>query len=405
MANHVEWQRGEINIGYSIIGITLGAGALLIPWMIKRFGPKNTLAAGAIMAALASIFMALFGRFSLHLFGHAYPVTYWGICLFLGLGTSLGSVIPVQTLVLQWFNLHRALAMGLVMGGGAIGGFIYPQIISACIVAFGGDWQVGWYVVAIACFAGAVIALFAVRNSPGDLGQYPDGLTPAETQNKLKGATTRRARIYRTQSDWEFRDAIGTSTLWLFVVVMIVVFFLWQTIVTQTPAHLQDRGFSPADPLLIMQPAFIYGLILACSIIGRLSISVLGERIEPRFIIAIAATSLTIGGVLFWFASKDNLWATYLYPLFTGFGFGATYVSQPILFGNYFGLRPFTELSRITHPIASVFQYMAPAFAGFIYDANGNYGVAVMVACTAGILGTVLVLFCTPPKAKKSAPV
>jgi MFS family permease len=398
MADSLKWQRGEVNLGYSILAVTLGLGALLIPWLINRFGPRKTLIIGAIITATSSIFMATIGHVAVNLWGHVYPLTYWVICFFVGLGISWGTVIPIQTLVLLWFNAHRALAMGLVLGGGAIGGFIYPQITSACIVAFGGNWQAGWYAVALACFIGAGVAGVAVKDRPEDVGQYPDGVPPDQVREAVRQGQGLIIRTYRTSADWDFRDAVRTRSFWIAVVVIAVIFFMWQTVITQTPAHLRDRGFSPSDPQLIYQPAFIYGLVLACSMIGRLSISFLGERIEPRFLIAIAGASLIMGGILFWFASRDNLWATYLYPLFTGFGFGATYVCQPLIIGNYFGLRSFADLNRISHPIGSVFQSMAPAFAGFIYDINGNYGTAIVVACLAALVGTVLVFFCIPPK-------
>jgi MFS family permease len=203
---------------------------------------------------------------------------------------------------------------------------------------------------------------------------------------------------YRSPGNWRFGDAIKTRTLWAIVIAIAFIYYLWQTILTQTPAHLHDRGFSPSDPVLVLQPAFVYGLILAFSIIGRLSVSFLGERIESRYIISIAGLSLLIGGVLFWLASRENLWAVYLYPLFTGFGFGATYVCQPLIIGNYFGVGSFAAISRISSPIGSIFQYSAPAIAGFIYDINGNYAPAVIIGCAGAFIGMLLILFCVPPK-------
>jgi MFS family permease len=398
MADSLKWPRGEINLGYSIIGLMLGVGALLIPWMMDRFGPRKTLAIGAVIAALSSILVALLGHISVTFNGHIYPIAYWVICLFVGLGVSFGTVVPVQALVMLWFNVRRALAMGLVLGGGAIGGFIYPQIISAAIVNSGGDWHVGWYIIALACFAGAAIAMLAVRNRPEDLGQHPDGLSPDQLQEAIKHPKQELIKTYRSPGNWRFRDAIKTRTLWAIVIAIAFIYYLWQTILTQTPAHLHDRGFSPSDPVLVFQPAFVYGLILAFSIIGRLSVSFLGEHVEPRYIISIAGLSLLIGGVLFWLASKENLWAVYLYPLFTGFGFGATYVCQPLIIGNYFGVGSFPIISRISSPVGSIFQYSAPAIAGFIYDINGSYATAVIIGCSGAFIGMLLILFCAPPK-------
>jgi MFS family permease len=403
MAEELKLQRWQVNVGYSIIGIVLGLGSLFIPWLINRFGPKKTLAIGAVIAAIASILMALMGSTMVSLFGQPYPLVYWIICLFVGLGVSFGTVVPVQALVLLWFNVHRALAMGLVLGGGAIGGFVYPQIISNCITFFGNDWRVGWYVVAIACFIGAIVALMAVRNRPEELGQHPDGLSPEQLEQAAKNAKHELIRTYRSPINWTPTAAFKTRSLWLIMISTTVIFFLWQVLLTQTPAHLSDRGFSATDPLLFRQPAFIYGLILAFSIVGRLSVSFFGEKIESRFIIAIAGFLLVIGGVFFWLASKDNLWAVYLFPLFTGIGFGATYVSIPLIVGNYFGVGSFPDLMRAINPVNCVFQFSAPAVAGLIYDVNHNYGMAILIACIVGLIGTVLIIFCKPPVPDQAA--
>jgi len=403
MAESLGWQRGQINVGYSIIGIMLGVGALAIPWLINRFGPRKTIAIGGVIITVCCVLMALLAPICLTVGGQEYPVLYWVICFFLGLGLSFSTVVPVQALVLLWFNVHRALALGLVLGGGAIGGFIYPQFISAGILNYGNDWRAGYYIIALACLAGAAIALIAVRNRPEDLGQHPDGLDPQAEQAAIAHARHRPIKTYRSPVNWQFRDAIKTRSLWLIVVATGFIFFLWQAVLTQTPAHMQDRGFSPTDPQLIFHPAFIYGLILACSIIGRLSVSFLGEKFESRHLIAIAGFSLLVGGALFIIASKDNLWAAYLYPLLAGFGFGATYVSTPLIVGNYFGAASFPSISRITNPINSIFQFASPAFAGYMYDINGSYQAAIIIACAGALVGVVLILFCTPPRPPASA--
>ena len=388
MQKDLGWQRGEINLGYTFIGAMIGLGSFIIPWLMDRFGPRKTLTIGAILIAVTVILMAWLG--------HIYPV-YLVLCFFTGLGISLGSVVPVQALVLRWFNVKRALAMGLVLGGGAIGGFIYPQIISAAIVAFGGDWRAGWGVIAVACLAGALTAIIAVRNRPEDLGQHPDGMSPEAMKEAMSHVRHKPIKTYRSPVNWNFKDALKTKAVWFITIGLSLMFFLWQMILTQTPAHLSDRGFVSTDPVIFLQPAFIYGMILAFSIVGRLSISFLGELIESRYLIGIAGLCLLGGGILFWFASRDNLWAAYLYPLLAGFGFGATYVCSPLLVGNYFGIESFHKISAITNPITTGFQYSAAFMAGQLYDVNGNYGLALIIACSMALIGTLFILVCKPP--------
>ena len=397
MAEDLQLQRGQINIGYSIIGIVYGLGAIVIPWLLNRFGPKNTLAIGAALTAVSSILMALLGSATVSFSGQSYPLIYWLICLFVGLGISFGSVVPVQALVLLWFNVHRALAMGVVLGGGAIGGFIYPQIISYFITAFGNDWRIGWYVIASTCVIGALIVMLWIRNRPEDVGQYPDGLSPQQLEEATKKSGQILIRTYRSPVNWTTSAALKTHALWLIIVSTAVLFFLWEVLISQAPAHLIDRGFSANDPVLFLQPAFIYGLIIAFSVVGRLSLSFLGERIETRLIMSVAGFMLVTGGLLFWLVSPNNIWTTYLFPVFAGVGLGATYVSLPLIVGNYFGVDSFPNLSQIINPIIYTFQFSAPAIAGLIYDSTLSYGLVILIACVAGLIGAGLIFFCKPP--------
>lgn len=214
----------------------------------------------------------------------------------------------------------------------------------------------------------------------------------------MKHPTHRLIRTYRSPINWSVSAAFRTHAIWQIMVATAVIFFLWQLLVSQTPAHLKDRGFLDTDPLLFMQPAFIYGLIMAFSIVGRLSVSFLGERIESRYIMSGAALLIVLGGALFWLSAKDTLWAVYLFALLTGVGFGAVYVSIPLITGNYFGGGSFPQLSRVMNPVNSIFQFSAPAVAGLVYDANRSYGPVILIACLSGLFGAILILFCKPPQ-------
>jgi Na+/melibiose symporter-like transporter len=50
MTKALGWERGQINLGYTIMGIMLGMGALFIPFLINRFGPRKTLVIGYLTA-------------------------------------------------------------------------------------------------------------------------------------------------------------------------------------------------------------------------------------------------------------------------------------------------------------------------------------------------------------------
>jgi MFS family permease len=384
MIDDMGWSRGETMIGATALMLLFGFTSPLAAWMIGRLGARFTLAIGGAIVAIATLLIGLLG--------HIYSM-YLVLSLFVGLGVALASMIPVQTVIVAWFSARRAMAMGLVMGGGAIGGFLAPQIISEAIAAAGGNWRIGWFIIAVASVIGVVVAMLTVHNKPADVGQHPHGLAPHEAEVAV-GSKSRVSRTYRTPVDWTLCDALKAPALWLLVVAVVCSFFLWQVIVTQGPLHLQDRGFNSA------MAAFFYGLAIGLSIIGRFTTAALGDVIEPRFLFAFGALCILLGGVLFWFVSLTAMWMAYLYPLLAGFGFGIAYICIPTILGNYWGSTAFASISGVVSPIAMAFQVSAAPLAGFLYDLQGSYFTILLISWIVAAVGLTAILLCTPPKPK-----
>jgi len=328
------------------------------------------------------------------LLGHIYSM-FLILSLFIGLGVAFASMIPCQTIIISWFNVRRAMAMGLVLGGGAIGGFLAPQLISRVIQSANGNWRVGWFIIAAASIAGIVTALATVRNHPSEMGQYADGLAPCEDET-IAVSRNRKARTHRAEVEWTVREAVRSRSLWFLIIGVVFSGFVWQIIVTQGPLHLQDRGFDPG------LAAFFYSLAIGLSIVGRFTIAALGDIIEPRYLFAGGIFFILLGGVLFWFVSPTVMWMAYLYPLLAGFGFGLTYICLPTIIGNYWGTGAFAGIRAIDSPIELTFGAITAPIAGFLYDLQGSYLLAMVISLLMGAVGLVAILLCTPPKHKEA---
>ena len=381
MIEETGWSRGDIMVGYAAIMLLTGVASPLAAWMIGRLGVRVTIFVGGVGVSAVNFAMALFGD------------SYWAyltLCALLGLVVAPATFIPIQTVIIFWFDARRALALGLVLGGGAIGGFFAPQIVNAAVLGAGGDWRIGWTITGVAALVAAVVAILAVRNRPSDLGQYPDGLPPDQATATV--GATRAAQTYRTTVKWKLADALRTPALWLLLLATVGTFSLWQVMVTQGPLHLQDRGFEPETA------AFFYSLAIGLSIAGRFSVAALGDIIEPRFIFAFAMLCILIGGALFWFISPDVMWAAYLYPLLGGFGMGAAYICEATMVGNYWGPEIFAKIRGVIGPIAVIFEAAVPPLAGFLYDLQGTYLTIMIITGVGAILGIFAILLCKPPR-------
>jgi len=384
MISDMGWSRGEIMVGVMTFVLLFGLSAPLNAWMIRRFGARMTLVTGGIIVVVASTLMGFLG--------HIYSM-FIILSLFLGLGVAFATMIPCQMIIISWFNKRRAMAMGLVLGGGGVGGFLAPQLISNVIEGANGNWRVGWFIIALASVAAIITALVTVRNHPSEVGQYADGLAPCEDETALN-VSRQKSRTHRTEVEWTVREAVRTRSLWLLVIGVVFSGLVWGVIVTQAPLHLLDRGFDPA------MAAFFYSLALGLSIVGRFTIAALGDMIEPRYLFAGGILFMLVGGILFWFVSPAEMWMAYLYPLLAGFGFGLTYICVPTIIGNYWGARAFPGIRAIDSPIELAFSALIAPVAGFLYDLQGSYLTILVISLVLGVIGLIAVLMCTPPRHK-----
>ena len=94
-----------------------------------------------------------------------------------------------------WFNKRRALALGIVTSGAALSGFLVQPFFT-WLMAAAQSWEAAWLFAAGSSFIAVVLTFFIVGR-PRELGQYPDGINPDETQDNATGSEN-AARTYRS---------------------------------------------------------------------------------------------------------------------------------------------------------------------------------------------------------------
>jgi MFS family permease len=296
---------------------------------------------GAKNTFSAGTIIVIFTNTMLAFFAQSYPM-YLFLSFLNGLGMCLSSVLATQTIAIAWFKMRRAF-----------------------------------------------LNLVFIRNTPQEMGQHPDGIDP---DIEIPLSSSARKPIYRTTVNWSLKDAIRSKAFWLIVIASSGNIFLWEIILSQAPFHLQDRGFDPT------MAAFFYSLAIGASIIGRFGIAAIGDYFETRLLFAAGIASILTGGILFWFASPNMMFVTYLYPILAGIGFGTAFVCRSLFVSNYFGAASFATISGIIAPMQSIITASAPPFGGYMFDLQGSYFIPMLVAWIAGGIGIVASLLSTPPK-------
>ncbi len=370
--------RTEASIGFSALALLLGLSGPITAMLMRKIGIRFTVALGSVLIGIGASLVALTGSFAAYVIG----------AVIMGFGVGFMTVLPLTTLISTWFARRRALAMGIFLTSGGVGGFLSANVVRSVIESTG-TYRSAWWLMAGSALAGGVIALFFVRESPAAMGQYPDGIDPA-TETGV-GEAARTSKVYQTSVDWEPAKAMRTATFWFIVLGQSTFGLGVQIVNSQLVAHLTGIGATAAVA------ASALGTMALLSAFARLIGGTLGDRIEPRYLLAVGLAGQLAGILFLTQATTSTL--IYLFVVLFGGGYGIAYLAVPPLVANYFGPTAYASLFGVLLPVATVVGALGPIIAGAVFDATGGYGaVFVGFAALAGM--TVLTsLLARPPDA------
>ena len=190
------WSRTQLSIAFALQRVESGFLGPLQGWAVDRYGPRRVMWLGTTIFGLAFI-----------AFSQVNPLLgFYVVFALIAIGSSLGSMLSISTAVVNWFQRRRALALGAMSTGVAVGGLLTPVVVWALE-----DW--GWRTTAVVsgCIVLAVgLPLSSlVRHRPGDHGWTPDGLPPIEADRR-PGSRSSRNRASRPARRCE-RERSGYS--------------------------------------------------------------------------------------------------------------------------------------------------------------------------------------------------
>ena len=365
------------------MGLSLGVLCFGLPsplWgvLVARFGPRAILVLGNTLAALG-----LAGMYLVQEVWHVY--LFYSLA---GLGAGFGGMIAGSTVVNNWFNKKRSLALGVFISCGSLSGFVFPPLTTALISSIG--WRMSWLVLAGILFVLTVLVggLILIRNRPEDKGQVPDGISAkhsegAETMEYLSGTGEEPV-------GWQTKQVLRTPTTWLIVAFAAANIFALGTVSTHQIAYMQDSGFSP------MTAATTLSLVSGAGIIGSLGFGTLALRFNIRYL-ASAFFGIQLIALCILLSTK-NLAFIYVYSALLGIGNGALMTAMPTFVSDYYGRASYARVLGIIIPFQVVSQAAAATIAGAIYDATTTYTQAFAIVAALSLIGLMCAFMTRQPK-------
>jgi MFS family permease len=379
MARAMHLNHKELGLAYSAFSLMAGLPAPLAALSINKFGIRFTMVTGALSMAFGALLMV----FAAHTAFQAILV----LALPVGFGAVMCGTLAPQVAMARWFHRKRALAIATVLSASGTGGCIAVPLLNHVIAVSGGNWRAAWVYMGSGSVVAALVAALFVKENPEQMGQLPDGDPGPASASAAE--IKPRASVFKTTEDWTLGEVLRTPSVWMLVLTYLGFFAGFFIFIAHGIANLEGLGHSPAAS------ARSLALVLFSALLGQFTIAALGDRIEMRFLFAVAVCFFGMG---IWLAARAvGPMSLYPYAIVMGSGFGASFTCMMTILGNYYGPKAYPLVLGVTMPFGTIVGAIGPVVAGYFSDKYGSYvypfsGVAAICIATG-----VLLIFAKPP--------
>ncbi|MCA9951184.1 MAG: MFS transporter [Anaerolineales bacterium] len=350
------WARADTALIFSVSMIVFAITSIAAGLALDRWGVRVVFAVGAGFLALGLFMSSQID--SLWQLAFTYGVVVGLGITILGLGLQAG-------MLANWFRKRLGLAIGIAFAGTGLGTLLLTPYIEFLISNTG--WQTAYQMLAALALLLIPIILIFMRRSPAVMGLYVDGIRP------LPSASLHQNSPLTT--NWTIKTASHTLSFWLVIVAALFAIGPLRMLTVHQLAVMVDAGFNSLYAATVIGGA---GLVTA---IAFILFGTLSDRIGRRQTYVIGSICL-VGAivVLSQLQTPPQPGWLLVYGVLLGLGEGSRSSLVTAVASDLF---PGQSLGAINGAVGSAFGAGAaffPWLAGWIFDVNGDYNRAFLIA-------------------------
>ena len=355
------WERGALSVAQSITMLVGGVLAIFTGRLSDRYGPRLLVTVSGLLAGMAFLLMSRVSSL-----WQAYLI--WGLLIGIAFGCCM---IPVLSTIPRWFTRRRGVAVGLTMVGFGLGGVIWPPVAQWLISSCG--WQHAYVTLGIVTLIIVIPMAQFMKRSPQVIGLKPFG--DENVIAKVQSSTPAVEGL-------SLKQVIKTGRFWIFGLVSFGFVFCMQLIVVHIAPHAIDSG------ILAIVAASIVSIIAAVSLIGRLGIGFLSDRLGA--VPALTACLLIFALALIWILFAKEVWMFYIFAIIYGIAYGGEAAVMVLVPAELFGLKYVGVITAATFLMGAIGGAIGAPFGGHIFDITGRYDLAFVICIIVSALAFIL---------------
>jgi len=368
------WDRGALSGAYSVFWLISGFLGIFTGRLSDKYGPRILVTLSGLLSGLGFLLMS-----QINSLWQVYLI--WGFLIGVGDGCHF---IPVTSTIPRWFVKRRGIALGIVFTGLALGAIISPPLAQWLISAYG--WQQSFFILGLIIFIIIIPIAQFMKHSPQRIGLKPYGENQTIEDKQSLAPTT---------GGFYLRQAIKTSHFWVFGLILASFLFIIQVIIVHIIPHAVDTGISE------IAAASILSIIGISSIIGRLSVGSIADRIGDRLVLSACLVMTLVA--LIWLLFTKEIGMFYVFATVFGFAYGGVATLQAMVAAELFGLKSLGLILGGVFFLATIGGALGAPLAGSIFDVTGSYSFAFLISVMVNALAIILSLTLLRSKGKENA--
>jgi MFS family permease len=372
--NEFGWTRAVTSGAYALSMLLNGIFCFISGSLVDKYGPR-------LVISVAVFFIGL-GYFLMSTISTEWQYyLYYGFLLSAGMGCM---VVPALSTVARWFTKGKGLASGIVVAGIGVGIVVMPQVANKLISIY--NWRNSFVILGVAAFVLIMICAQFLKRAPNRQSESTSSIKsvkPAALDVQVQGLSA--------------REAIRTPSFWIIFLLGIFLCVSIQTVMVHIVAHTTDLEFSAGTAATVLSAI---GLV---SVIGKISMGSLGDRIGNRNAMVIVSILMTVAFV--WLRFSGALWTLYIFAVIFGFAYAGFSAAQSPLVVDCFGLKSHGTLLGLAQVGGSIGGALGSFVAGYIFDTTGSYNWAFILCALLGVASLVISIMLNSSRKRAQAEV
>ena len=281
--------------------------------------------------------------------------------------TGMGTVV-IATVLNSWFERRRGLALSLAFNGATCGGIV---LVPALLTLTG---SIGFRDAMLAATVVMVVLLLPVIllfiGWPADLVPASDGCRPAEAA-AAPAAPSRRVLL-------------SNAGFWTMVLPFAIALLAQMGFIVHQVTFLEPIIGRSAAGLAVT-------IMAAMAVVGRLSLGLFVDRLDPR--LASAASMTSQAAALFVLVQSQSATALLLCCAVYGFSIGNMITFPPLIIQHEIGRSAFAAAMGLGTSISGIVSAFGPGIIGLTRSMTGNYTAAFALCVTLDLIAAGIVLW------------